>query len=156
MWFADIRKAELDDLTEINAVITQAVMRWDLSERVKRLSIQSLSYDEVDFSHLDMLVAAGGKGQEAQHSVIGVIVWDSSAAPDSVLVHGLFVRPDYQNRSLGRSLLGFLEVHLAKSGVIEMRVKAQKDAVGFFSRQGYFAPDRAEPEDYKHYLVKVL
>lgn len=156
MWSKSIRQGQFNDIASINSIIRAAVLGWDLSDRVKRLALPSLYYDELDFTHLHFLVAESSVVDESQCSVVGVIVWDLSAAPDSVLVHGLFVRPDYQNRSLGRSLLGFLEDHLAKSGVIEIRVKAQKGAVGFFNRQGYSASDRLEQGDYKHDLVKVL
>lgn len=152
----DIRKAELEDLPEINGVIAQAVMQWDLPERVKRLSIQSFSYDPVDFSHFEMMVAAGSTAPEDPPLILGLCAWDMTEAPDVALIHGLFVKPEFQRQSIGTTLLHALEEKLKTQGVKTLSVKAQKDAVNFFLRQGFVASGDSGAGDYEYYLIKKL
>ena len=44
----NLRPAAPDDLEEVNQVIEAAVMTWDLTERVKRLSLPSYRYNAHD------------------------------------------------------------------------------------------------------------
>jgi hypothetical protein len=63
----DIRLAGQADLEAINRVIEAAVMTWDLSDRVIRLSLPVYRYDCVDLDHLDIVLA-----EDRRQNVIGL------------------------------------------------------------------------------------
>jgi hypothetical protein len=89
-----LRPAKLQDLDDINRVIEAAVQSWDLPERVKRLSLFSYRYTEVDFDHLEMIVA-----EIDTLGIIGVAAWEMADAKDApsgkraLLLHGIYVVP---------------------------------------------------------------
>jgi len=132
-----IRPANLDDLPAINRVIEAAVMTWDLPERVKRLTLPSYRYNEHDFEHLQMVVAIDPAG-----SIVGVASWEAAEPRDcpadstGLLLHGLYVDPAAQRSGIGSALLTAAGQAAHDAGVDGLLVKAQADAVGFFSRCG--------------------
>jgi N-acetylglutamate synthase-like GNAT family acetyltransferase len=132
-----IRPATLEDLPAINRVIEAAVMTWDLPERVKRLTLPSYRYNEHDFAHLQMAVAEDAAGQ-----VTGVASWEPANAGDcpaqarGMLLHGLYVMPGSWGSGHGSRLLDHALKAAAAAGMDGLLVKAQADAVGFFSRCG--------------------
>ena len=79
-----IRPAEAGDLRVINRTIESAVMNWPMKDRVKRLSVSSFQYDEVDLDHFELLVAEFGE------EIVGVVAWEPGQ------LHGLFVLPVLQ------------------------------------------------------------
>ena len=132
-----VRPAQLADLDDINRVIEAAVMSWDLAERVKRLSLFSYRYTEVDFDHLEMVVA----DHETQ-GVIGVAAWETAEDKDAppgkaaLLLHGIYVTPSMHGQGLGQRLFRFAENAVQQHQVQGLLVKAQAGANGFFVAQG--------------------
>lgn len=124
----DIKPARENDLQAINSVIAAAVMSWPLAERVKRLSVNVLTYDETDFSHYDMYIATKNNG------VVGVIAWDPNH-PDNLL-HGIYITPAEQQNGLGQQLLSHifdLARGLGKESVI---IKAERISCSYFEHLG--------------------
>ena len=131
-----LRQAGPDDLPAINRVIEAAFMTWDLPERVKRLSLPSYRYDEMDLRHLQLMLA------ERDGEVLGVAAWEPAEAADcppgrrGLLLHGLYVDPERMRRGLGARLLQAARGAAAAQGYDGVLVKAQAASVGFFERQG--------------------
>jgi predicted N-acetyltransferase YhbS len=141
----DIRSAKNADLDAVNRVIEAAVMTWKLPERVKRLSLSSYRYTEVDLNHLQMVVA-----EDDTQSIIGVAAWEQADAKDTpagrtgLLLHGIFVDPIYQHQGVGSQLFRNAEKAVRKHQYGGLLVKAQEDAKGFFHSQGM---NRLQVED---------
>ncbi len=131
-----LRDAVSDDLAAINRVVEAAFMTWDLPERVKRLSLPSYRYDDMDLRHLQMKLA-GSAGE-----VVGMAAWEPAERKDcpgegpALLLHGLYVHPDHMQRGIGRELLRAVREAARAGGFDGVLVKAQADAVGFFERAG--------------------
>ena len=124
----DIKPARLKDLQAINNVIAAAVMSWPLADRVKRLSVNVLAYDETDFNHYDMHVAV------INNDIVGVIAWDPSH-PDNLL-HGIYITPSAQSHGLGQQLLLHvfnLARGLGKESVV---IKAERISCSYFEHLG--------------------
>ncbi len=131
----DIRAATSADLDAINHVITAAVMTWDLPERVKRLSLPSYYYEEIDLDHFQMLLAC------IEDKPVAVIALEhENRAGESMnkgtLIHGLFVDPEFQRRGIGTYLFKQAEDIARQQAAAGLMVRAQKDAIGFFSTMG--------------------
>lgn len=130
--YSVLREATVADLPAVNAAIEAAVMSWQLPERVKRLSLSSYRYDQVDLQHLTVMVL------ERAGRVIAVAGWepaDRAYTPeqqDGLLLHGLYVRPDYQQQGIGRHLLHIAVQAAREGGHAGLLVKAQHDAEPFF------------------------
>ena len=154
------RAAEKQDLPAINRLIENAVMTWQLPERVKRLALPSYRYDEIDLQHYQILLA------EEEGHIIGVAAWDNEPhkGPDGctgVLLHGIYVEPGQQRRGIGKQLLKAVEEsieHSSQKPKLEgLLVKAQKDAEDFFRAQGLQRLAVDDPErDYENRYWKPL
>jgi len=133
----EIRPAVEADLPAINRVIEAAVMTWRLPDRVKRLSLPSYRYTQLDLAHLEMVVA-----EDPDEGIVGVAAWEDADDGDTpqgfsgLLLHGLYVSPSCHHRGIGRTLIGQAEQAARRQGRDGLLVKAQEDAIGFFVAQG--------------------
>ncbi|MFO7603711.1 MAG: GNAT family N-acetyltransferase [Gammaproteobacteria bacterium] len=148
--------ANVADLNDINRVIEAAVMTWALPERVKRLSLSSYRYSELDVNYLDMLVA-----QTATGEIVGIAAWETADPQDlspgqtAMLLHGIYVAPRYQHQGIGRQLFHAV-VEAAKPRHVDgLLVRAQEEARGFFLAQGMeLLPVEDSTRHYAHRLWK--
>ena len=131
----DIRAATTSDLGALNDVIQRAIMNWQIPERVKRLSLPTLQYDELDLQHFVILVA------ETDDQVTAIAALDT--APQDIgqetralLLHGIYVDPAHQRQGIGRSLLSAMEEVAVQKDAGALLVKAQKDAEDFYRSMG--------------------
>ncbi len=135
----NIRTARLDDLSAINAIIESAVMSWKIPDRVKRLSLPSYCYYEIDFQHLEIVVA-----EDHRQNIIGLAAWEQADSADApveqaaLLLHGIYVDASHHHQGVGRQLLRAAEAVVVenKSSFDGLLVKAQADAIGFFTLLG--------------------
>ncbi len=133
----DIRSADKTDLDAINHIIEAAIMTWELPERVKRLSLTSYLYTNLDFDHLEMVVA-----QDVRQSIIGLAAWEQADAKDTpsertgLALHGIYVDPSRHHQGIGRQLFRHAQQAVRKYHCDGLLVKAQRDAKGFFISQG--------------------
>jgi len=130
-----IRPARERDHFQINHVVEQGVMSWDLPERVKQLSLPSYYYHEHDFEHFQILVA------ETDKRIIGVVAWEREPirlkhSKQTLLLHGLFVDAFLLKKGIGRRLFAEAEKEARKLQCDGLLVRAQKDAEGFFTKMG--------------------
>ena len=112
-----------------------AVMTWQLPERVKRLALPSYRYTEQDLEHYDLVVA------EDDGQIIGVAAWDREPhdGPDNkigLLIHGIYVHPEYQRQGIGKGLMGSAEITARAMKMDGILVRSQTDAENFYQTQG--------------------
>jgi GNAT superfamily N-acetyltransferase len=145
-----IRTARQADLEAINRVVEAAVMTWQLPERVKRLSLPSYRYTDIDFDHFEMVVA----GDERQNTM-GIATWELADAKDApagqtaLLLHGIYVDPSYHHQGIGGLLFQAAERAVRKHRCDGLLVKVQEDANGFFISQGMHRLPVEDPQ--RHY-----
>jgi N-acetylglutamate synthase-like GNAT family acetyltransferase len=131
-----LRQAAPDDLPALNRVVEASFMTWELPERVKRLSLPSYLYNEMDLRHLQIMLA------ERDAAVVGVAAWEPAGAVDcpagshGLLLHGLYVDPGDMHAGIGTRLLEAAREAASLQGFDGILVKAQSDSVGFFERLG--------------------
>lgn len=129
-----MRQAHKADLEAINGVIDAAIMTWDLPERVKRLSLSSYHYTEIDLSHYEIQVAV-----QDDH-IIAVLAWDKEPhrvqQQRGLLLHGIYVHPDRQHHGIGTQLFQEAEKAVEEQQLDGLLVKAQKDAEAFYIARG--------------------
>jgi len=126
-----LRPADDADLDDINRVIDAAILTWALPERVKRLSLSSYHYAPLDLQHFAIHVAL------LDGRIVGVAAWDSQAHPvapqqQGLLLHGLYVHPDFQRRGIGARLFRRAEQAVSEAQLDGLLVRAQKDAEAFY------------------------
>lgn len=153
-----LRAATTADLDVLNRVVEQAVMGWDLPERVKRLVLPTYRYNAFDLAHQRVLLAVAADG-----GILGVAAWEPAPAADmpaghsGLLLHGIYVAPAAQRGGIGSRLLAEVEHAARTQGIDGVLVKAQRGAEGFFLRQGYAPLPVQDPErDYPHRCWKEL
>lgn len=151
-----LRPATPADLDAVNVVIEHAVMTWNLSERVKRLTLPSYRYSARDLGHLHMVVA-----EDDGHTVLGVAAWEPASARDlpagqtGLLLHGLYVDPACQRGGAGSRLLEAAVTAARQQGFDGLLVKARLEAEGFFLARGLMPLPATDAErDYPHRFWK--
>ena len=149
--------ATREELDAINAVIEATVMNWHLPERIKRLALPSYRYTNIDYEHLEILVA-----EIVDTGIVGVAACEM-AGPNEVpgqqvlLLHGLYVRPDVQHQGIGSQLFRAIETLVHKHKCDGLLVKAQTDAAGFFEFHGMQRLKSIKPEsNYAHRFWKPV
>ena len=141
-----IRTLEVHDLEAINQVITEAAMAWPLPERMKRLALPVLRYDEIDLDHFDAIGAYASDHAGQLTRLLGIAVWDHHA------LHGLYVVPAAQRIGVGRSLLGSVAERARQAGIARLVVKAERVSASYFERQDLVAAGSESPYPYAYYL----
>ena len=133
----NLRSATQADLDAINHVIEEAVMTWNLPERVKRLSLPSYRYTVAEFNHFAMVVA-----EDHKQTVIGIAAWEPAETKDTpegqtaLLLHGIYVAASHHHQGIGRQLFQAAEQAARQHHYSGLLVKAQESASGFFTAQG--------------------
>lgn len=131
-----IRAASVSDLASINEVIDQAIMTWDLPERVKRLALSSYQFTEMDFNFLQIAVYAVGE------KILAVTAWEEAETKDlpgnekGLLVYALYVDPNCFRQGVGKALFDYVKHMADEQKYTGLLVKAQTDANEFFEAQG--------------------
>lgn len=144
------------DLPAVNAVIESAVMGWDLPERVKRLALSSYLYQQHDLDHLQLWVA------QANGTIVGVASLEPAEPrelPDNrqgLLLHGLYVHPDFQQRGIGTRLLHIAEQQVREKGFDGLLVRAQSGAGRFFANSGLQLLPAEAAHDYQNRYWKAV
>ncbi len=144
-----IVKGKKTDLDCINQVITAAVKSWPMPERIKRLSVPVLSYDNEDFKYYRFAVY-----KEAEQ-IQGVAAWNPEAPVltelgTGRLLHGLYISPEAQGRGYGQALMTAVLSEAEAQGADGLVVKAERPSIGFFEHSGLQPLAAAGPTDYPY------
>jgi len=151
-----LRPAIREELVTINAIIEAAVMNWRLPERIKRLALPIYRYTDVDFENLQIIVA-----EIVGNGLVGVAACEISDSEvhgqQALLLHGLYVRPEFQHQGIGSQLFSAIEALVPKYKCDGLVVRAHTDAVGFFEFHNMQRFESAEPKnDYAHRFWKSV
>ena len=136
--------ATASDLHTVNRVISESLVTWGIPDRVRRLATPSLSYNETDLQHMSIILLTN-----AEMKGVAVAAWEDASRTEipanarGVLVHGLYVVPQYQHRGLGTRLIELVAKRLADRNIDGMAVRAWRDSLAFFLSRG-FAPIERE------------
>ena len=151
-----IRKAERNDLDKINDVVATAIDTWNLTERVKRISLPLFRYQQHDFEHLHIVVAEGD-----DYAILGIAALQqtgTSGLPDEGLMpilQGLYIDPGYHRKGVGSLLLQSIEEIAVATEAAGLLVKAQPQAISFFEGHGFkLLPVDDNSLDYPYRLWK--
>lgn len=126
-------------------------MTWSLPERVKRLSLSSYRYTEIDFNYLEIVVA-----EDDKKNIIGVAAWEPADSKDipagqtAILLHGIYVMPSHHRKGIGHQLFKAVEQVVYEQQYDGLLVKAQEDANGFFVSEGMSLLQVEDPS--RHYV----
>ena len=131
-----LRIAGQADLAAINRIVAQAMAGWDISDRVRRLSLPLYRYAEEDIEFLDLLVFE-------REAIEGVAAFEPLEGA-SALLHGLYVLPEQHRSGVGSRLLRAVESLALRRGFRDLRVRARPESVAFFAANGYCSLPRQE------------
>jgi len=141
----ELRMLAAEDLDRANAVVEAAVMTWNLSARVKRLSLPSYHYHSHDLEHLTLVGAEDAKG-----ALVAVAAWEPASTADTphgakgLLLHGLYVVPALHGTGIGSRLFDAAIKAARHGGYAGLVVKANPDAMIYFAARGM---KQLSPED---------
>lgn len=149
---------ETRDLTRVNQLVAAATESWGLSDRVRRLSLPSLLYNQDDLEHMTILVAQNHECRD-----IAVALWEPAAGWEALpgfntaLLHGLYVVPCGQGTGVGSRLLTTVCEQMSNSGFESVVGKVWRSADRFFSRRGFAPVDRnADQQAYPRFMARYL
>lgn len=149
----DIGPAAVADLAAINRIVEDAMQGWNISARVRRLSLPLYRYSEQDLAEFECALA---KAPE----IAGVAALELPARGDGpaiALLHGIYVTPQRQNSGIGGLLLRWAELDAQQRGIASLCVRARPEAVAFFEARGYLpATDSGSTAAYPWLLQKTL
>jgi predicted N-acetyltransferase YhbS len=144
-----IHSADKTMLGSINSIIESAVLSWDLPDRVKRLTLPSYRYTELDMQHLELMVAI------TDQTIVGVVAWEQADSKDTpegktgLLLHGIYVDPKCHRQGIGTRLFQAAERAVREKRQDGLLVRAQAGAEGFFVKQGMIRLPVDDPK--RHY-----
>jgi len=136
------------DLSEINAVIEEAIASWPTSPRLKRLAMAPLQYRGVDLQDFEFLLCYKA------HACLGVAAWQPSVPMvlqqtsvaqtdgetgnvNAVLLHGLFVSAQAQGRGIGGLLLDELTCRVRREKFSSIQVRVERFSTSYFEQRGF-------------------
>ncbi len=152
----ELRNAGLADIDRINSIVAAALNTWQLTKRVKRITLPLYRYHAVDLAYMKLVVA-----YIANEGIVGVAaleeppVTNIRTSHSTFTLHGLYVAADRHRQGIGRRLLEMVEDIALSQGADVLLVKARPEAISFFKAGGFDElPTRDWRSDYPHQLHK--
>ncbi|HEY8575728.1 MAG TPA: GNAT family N-acetyltransferase [Devosia sp.] len=136
---ATIRRAELDDLQQLNNVMCRASLAVETGEVLQQL------LDKPEYLQLDPGLITSGQVilAECDGVPIGFASYLVSGSAEAEL-DGMFVDPKYWRRGVGRLLFEAVEHHLVARQAAGIRVVAGVRAVEFYKSVGFLIAGEAK------------
>jgi ribosomal protein S18 acetylase RimI-like enzyme len=129
-----VRRARLDDLPAIEAVVQRAY-----SVYIDRIGRRPAPMDD---DYHEKVVADEVYVAEAQGLVVGIVVL--ILARDHLVVENVAVDPNFQGRGIGRALMAHAERHAEHHDLDQLRLytnAAMTENLGLYHRLGYREDD---------------
>jgi GNAT superfamily N-acetyltransferase len=152
----NLREAQSFDLESVNELIAAAMNTWNLTNRVKRISLPLYRYQLHDLEYLQIVVAA-----TVDSRITGVAALErahQTDLPDGLsasILHGLYVTPDWHRKGIGSLLLERIETIARSEGAAGLLAKARPEAMPFFESCGFEKlPVEDHARDYPHRFYK--
>jgi GNAT superfamily N-acetyltransferase len=129
------------NLPEVNRVISEALHSWGMSPRVYRLTLPSFLYSEEDVRHMQLVMTGDDSG------ALGIAAWEEEVGsalmdrPLDILLHGLYVSPQWQRHGIGSNLLRVAMRRARHLGFRGITLTAWRDAEPFFIAKGFHPVD---------------
>ena len=153
-----LRNARVSDLHSINNLIAAAIDTWQLTDRVKRISLPLYRYHEDDLRDMQLVIADTGDNE-----ILGTAALEQAYATDlfdglqASVLHGIYVAPNLHRNGVGSRLLEKIENMARSNGTEMLLVKARPEAISFFSDRGFSQlSTRDNSRDYPYQFYKVL
>jgi len=133
-----LRQAGPEDLGCINTLIAAAITTWDVTERVRRISLPLYQYRAHDLEHLYVMVA-----EIPDSGIVGVAAIEAAETCqcpgdcNGALLHGNYTLPDHHRQGIGFLLLEKMAAIASSRDFDGLLVKAKREAVSFFKTCGY-------------------
>lgn len=151
-------EADAGELHAVNRVVSDSIVSWGLPERVRRLALPSLSYNETDLQHMTIILLTN-----SEQKGIAIAAWEEASRSEipencrGALIHGLYVVPEYQQRGLGTRLIELVAKRMAGLNNDGMAVRAWRDSLAFFRSRG-FEPMHSEtaPDTFPRRLWRAV
>ena len=141
-----LKTASPNDLENINAIVVAAIQTWQLVPRLARLVAVTHQYESSDFLTMNFYFLCLPDLTE-----VGIMALEPQPDDHNLLLHGLYILPDYQNQGLGRQALNLAKEHVVSGGFRGLLVKAHASARNFFAQQTLTLLPIKNPErDYPH------
>lgn len=154
----EIKVAEASNSIEaINALVADAMKRWELSDRLYRLSLKAYQYTSSDW--IDHRFDAWMDDDTLAGIVVTTDALDDDLTHRSsgLLIHGLYVARHHQGKGAGGQLIHTALTLAAAQGVDGCFVKAHETAVSFFQHQGFeLLPVVDTARDYPYRLFRSV
>ena len=153
-----LRDARSSDLHSVNNLIAAAIDTWQLTDRVKRISLPLYRYQGDDLRDMQLVVAHSGDDE-----ILGVAALEQAYATDLLdglrtsVLHGIYVAPNLHRNGVGSRLLEKIENMAHSQGTEVLLVKARPEAIAFFStREFRKLSTRDNSRDYPYQFYKIL
>ncbi|MFW7355169.1 MAG: GNAT family N-acetyltransferase [Brucella sp.] len=147
MYQAEIRKATLSDVPEIQNIVQDAYAPY--TERIGRKPAPMTDdYAKLIEDGTAWVLAAGG-------SVVGLIVL--LIETDHVLVNNVAVAKTYQGHGFGRKLLDYADVYARENGLSELRLYTNElmhENLVIYPKLGWQEYNRAEQDGFRRVFMR--
>ena len=126
--------SDADSLSAVNHVVEMAVGAWPQPERVRRLALPVHRYSDFDALEFEFL------GFEAAGALVGMAAWETLVTrrgprgEPGALLHGLYVRPEWQLQGVGQTLQREMASRAAAAGAHGILLRAERVSVSYFER----------------------
>ena len=136
-------------VASVNQVVADSMRRWNLSERLYRVSVPAYQYSPADWiDHAFYGVEDPDLNAVIVLSIIDEVVKVSGRA---TLIHGLYVKRACQGQGYGRALIEVARAWARSQKTNGLFIRAHASAVGYFEHLGFEQQPVRDPErDYPH------
>lgn len=124
--------AQSSDLAQINTIVLAAVETWQLAPRLARLVATTHQYESADFFTMDFYFL---RDVSQPNLNVGILALEPQPKEPTVMLHGLYILPEYQNRGFGTQAVELAKQFVLKSQHQALLVKAHASAQNFFAKQ---------------------
>ncbi|MCH8552657.1 MAG: GNAT family N-acetyltransferase [Natronospirillum sp.] len=147
-----LREISASELDKANQLVVAAIQSWDMPPRLLRLVAGTHQYEAADFQTMRLFLLDNDNEETVGMLAVEDYPGEEAGCAERVLLlHGLYIHPEYHGRGFGRAAVSATQ-HLARDGGFAgVLIKAHSSAKGFFNRLGLqHLPVRDDTTDYPY------